>query len=123
MRYQKLRKTGQSFMITQFGLSSVHVRNPEKLEIKTWNFYLFPRPCGGFDERFMCQASSILFLSDHGFDFNKFIADGVSFVKQSRRGKLQQKLDKDIANITNDQPRSISFDSEADKVRRPLFIS
>lgn len=40
---------------------------------RTWNFYVFPHSYGGQDRRFTCQASSLEFLAEHKFNFNKFV--------------------------------------------------
>lgn len=44
-----------------------------RYKASTWNFYLFPRPYAWQDRRFTCQAASLQFLTEHKFDFNKFI--------------------------------------------------
>ncbi|GAB9463933.1 polymerase [Globisporangium polare] len=95
-RYKKVKRAGESFLITQFGLSTVHVDEQEQFSIKTWNFYIFPRPYGQTDHRFLCQASSLQFLSEHGFDFNKFIADGIPFLNLAKTKGLQKRLEKRI---------------------------
>lgn len=108
-RYQKVREAGQNFLITQFGLSSVH-QDPEtrSWSIRTWNFYLFPRPYQNLDQRFMCQASSLHFLAQHGFDFNKFIHDGISFMKQTDSAQMLDYLNKDIHRLEKKSSHSLS---------------
>ncbi|CAI5733280.1 unnamed protein product [Hyaloperonospora brassicae] len=99
-RYQKVKRAGESFLITQFGLSTVHVDDEQHVQVKTWNFYVFPRPYGALDERFLCQASSLQFLSDHGFDFNKFIGDGIAFVKLATLPVMKKQLKGRIDGLT-----------------------
>uniref|UniRef100_A0AAV1VH37 Uncharacterized protein n=1 Tax=Peronospora matthiolae TaxID=2874970 RepID=A0AAV1VH37_9STRA len=99
-RYQKVKRAGESFLITQFGLSTVHVDDEQLVQVKTWNFYVFPRPYGALDERFLCQASSLQFLSEHGFDFNKFIHDGIAFVKLAKLPLMQKQLKGRIDGLT-----------------------
>ncbi|KAL7685053.1 putative ribonuclease CAF1, ribonuclease H-like superfamily, R3H domain superfamily [Plasmopara halstedii] len=99
-RYSKVKRAGESFLITQFGLSTVHVDQQDNFQIKTWNFYVFPRPYGSLDERFMCQASSLQFLSEHGFDFNKFIGDGIPFVNLSKTPIMKKRLQRRIDSLT-----------------------
>ncbi|RLN54139.1 hypothetical protein BBJ28_00016041 [Nothophytophthora sp. Chile5] len=98
-RYRKVKRAGESFLITQFGLSTVHVDKNEQFQIKTWNFYVFPRPYGTQDERFLCQASSLQFLSEHGFDFNKFIADGIPFLNLSKTTVMKKRLQRRIDGL------------------------
>ncbi|CAI5728159.1 unnamed protein product [Peronospora destructor] len=99
-RYRKVKRAGESFLITQFGLSTVHLNKKNQFHIKTWNFYIFPRPYGSLDERFLCQASSLQFLSDHGFDFNKFIGDGIAFVNLSTTAAMKKRLKCRIDGLT-----------------------
>ncbi|KAI9921234.1 hypothetical protein PsorP6_000515 [Peronosclerospora sorghi] len=99
-RYRKVKRAGESFLITQFGLSTVHLYPKDQVHIKTWNFYVFPRPYGAQDERFLCQASSLQFLSEHGFDFNKFIRDGISFVNLAKTAKMKKRLQSRIDGLT-----------------------
>ena len=99
-RYRKVKRAGESFLITQFGLSTVHLNKKDQFHIKTWNFYVFPRPYGSLDERFLCQASSLQFLSEHGFDFNKFIGDGIAFVNLSTTAAMKKRLHRRIDGLT-----------------------
>lgn len=98
-RYLKVKRAGESFLITQFGLSTVHV-GEDKLLVKTWNFYVFPRPYGSSDERFLCQASSLTFLAEHGFDFNKFIRDGIPFINLSKTERMKKRLQRRVDALT-----------------------
>ncbi|CAI5701941.1 unnamed protein product [Peronospora effusa] len=99
-RYRKVKRAGESFLITQFGLSTVHLNKKDQVHIKTWNFYIFPRPYGSLDERFLCQASSLQFLSEHGFDFNKFIGDGIPFVNLSTTTAMKKRLKRRVDGLT-----------------------
>lgn len=117
-RYKKVKRAGESFLITQFGLSTVHVDEHEQFQIKTWNFYIFPRPYGQSDHRFLCQASSLQFLSEHGFDFNKFIADGIPFLNLAKTKALSKRLEKRIEMLAK-PPKSNGLNlSEEGVVRR-----
>jgi hypothetical protein len=76
-RYARVRTSAQNFLIMQFGLATFQWSTLTGCyEAQTYNFYIFPRPSGGMDYRFTCQASSLDFLREHGFDFNKFIYSG-----------------------------------------------
>ncbi|GMF41972.1 unnamed protein product [Phytophthora fragariaefolia] len=99
-RYRKVKRAGESFLITQFGLSTVHVDQKDQFHVNTWNFYVFPRPYGALDERFLCQASSLQFLSEHGFDFNKFIGEGIPFVSLAKTPAMKKRLQRRIDGLT-----------------------
>jgi hypothetical protein len=71
-RYNKLRQSIEKFIIMEVGISTfrfVHTKN--KYEASRYTFYVFPRSCPTVDNKFMCQASSLEFLCQHNFDFNK----------------------------------------------------
>ncbi|KAJ0396532.1 hypothetical protein P43SY_003743 [Pythium insidiosum] len=113
-RYKKVKRAGESFLITQFGLSTVHLDEKHEFVVKTWNFYVFPRPYGSVDERFLCQASSLQFLAEHGFDFNKFIGDGIPFINLARTETMRQRLERRIENLSKPNKQlSLSADGQA----------
>jgi len=47
------------------------IQNKNKYEANRYTFYVFPRSFAFIDNTFMCQASSLEFLCQHNFDFNK----------------------------------------------------
>lgn len=110
-RFRKVKRAGESFLVTQFGLSAVHVNEQHEFSIKTWNFYVFPRPYGSSDERFLCQASSLQFLSEHGFDFNKFIGEGIPFLNLAKCKPMRERLEKRIENL-NKPNKNLSLSEE-----------
>lgn len=80
-RYKKVKQSSMQFLIVQFGLSAFKCdKSSNRIIYKTYNFYTFPnvspRSSGSQDLKFLCQASSISFLSSHGFDFNKLFREG-----------------------------------------------
>ena len=62
---------------------------------QSYNFYVFPRPLhrGAPDCRFVCQASSIAFLANQGFDFNKLFNHGIPYLTSIEEEKLKKKLE------------------------------
>jgi hypothetical protein len=42
--------------------------------------------------RFLCQTSSLDFLIGQGFDFNKLIRDGVSYLRPAELGKKKHSM-------------------------------
>lgn len=69
--------------------------NDYRYSQRSYNFYVFPRPLNRAapDCRFMCQASSIVFLASQGFDFNKLFRDGIPYLTTSDEEKLTSKLE------------------------------
>ncbi|OQR85662.1 Poly(A)-specific ribonuclease PARN [Thraustotheca clavata] len=114
-RYAKVRKSGENFLITQFGLALVHVDEKEKTWIQCFNFYVFPRPYQNMDVRFLCQASSIQFMSDHGFDFNKFIRDGIPYMTRPNEAHVRKSHARSIKNISRAPPAKVNLTRRFDK--------
>eukprot|EP00878_Enallax_costatus_P043500 GHUV01051504.1.p1 GENE.GHUV01051504.1~~GHUV01051504.1.p1 ORF type:complete len:320 (+),score=110.06 GHUV01051504.1:1070-2029(+) len=75
-----MAESSKSYIITQYGLSCFEPTGPDSYQARTFNFYLFPQPHGAYNRRFLCDASSLVFLSEHGFDFNKCISQGVPYM-------------------------------------------
>lgn len=67
-------------------------------EARTFNFWVFPQPPPGdiasslpealANRRFVCEAASLAFLSEQGFDFNSCIANGIPFLPLRQRDLL-----------------------------------
>lgn len=57
---------------------------------RSYNFYVFPKPLNRHapDCRFMCQTSSIAFLANQGFDFNKVFKFGIPYLNANEEEKL-----------------------------------
>lgn len=85
-RYEEILQSSEAFVINQFGLSTFSW-NGSSYQAKTFNFYTFPRPFEEYQPRFLCEASSLDFLSQHKFDFNKWIHDGIAYMPGSLRDK------------------------------------
>jgi len=97
-RYEKLRHGTSQFLIIQFGLCLFTKISPTKYTAQPYNFFLFPgNPTPGTtDVRFLCQASSIMFLTEHNFDFNKWVREGVYFLSKpdaKKYDEFKQKLE------------------------------
>lgn len=80
-RYQRLRSSVKAFSVIQFGVCAFK-RASEDGHYTAWpfNFYIF----GGDDGRaFLSSASSLQFLREHKFDFNKWIDGGIPYYNYS----------------------------------------
>ncbi|XP_033627523.1 poly(A)-specific ribonuclease PNLDC1-like [Asterias rubens] len=107
-RYKKLRQTATQFTICQLGLSAfVKVPSKQKYAAHTYNFYLFPRSCSVIDARFTCQASSIQFLCQYKFDFNKLFHEGVTYVSTEEAEGLRQQAEQHETILTSDVDRDL----------------
>lgn len=95
-RYQKLKKHSMDFLLFQFGLCTFTYDSAENRHImKTFNFYVFPKPLSrnSPDVKFVCQSSSIDFLANQGFDFNKVFRDGIPYLNRDEERQLREQLE------------------------------
>uniref|UniRef100_T1JBS2 Poly(A)-specific ribonuclease PARN n=1 Tax=Strigamia maritima TaxID=126957 RepID=T1JBS2_STRMM len=95
-RYQKIREGAMEFLLVQFGLCTFkYDKNRNRYETKPFNFYIFPRPFGrqSADVKFYCQSSSIDFLSNVGFDFNKLFKQGIPYLSPCDERRLREQLE------------------------------
>ncbi|NXS09011.1 PNDC1 ribonuclease, partial [Neodrepanis coruscans] len=60
--------------------------------VHSYNFFLFPSTLGVRDVEFTLSASSIQFLSHYGFDYNKFLRDGIPYMNEAQEKILRQRL-------------------------------
>ncbi|RMC17766.1 hypothetical protein DUI87_05431 [Hirundo rustica rustica] len=95
-RYQKLKKHSMDFLLFQFGLCTFKYDDTEERYImKSFNFYIFPKPFNrnSPDVKFVCQSSSIDFLANQGFDFNKVFRNGIPYLNQEEERQLREQYD------------------------------
>ncbi|XP_074752726.1 poly(A)-specific ribonuclease PNLDC1 isoform X2 [Athene noctua] len=91
-RYLKARQSVQRFTVTQLGLAIFSNENSNEYVVHSYNFFLFPSTLGATDVEFNLSASSIQFLSHYGFDYNKFIKDGIPYMNEVQEKILSQHL-------------------------------
>ncbi|XP_053392664.1 poly(A)-specific ribonuclease PARN-like isoform X3 [Mercenaria mercenaria] len=94
-RYHKLVQGSGDFMLIQFGLCAfIYDGSTKKYTAKPFNFYIFPRPFSRAapDVRFSCQSSSLDFLMSQGFDFNKWIRDGIPYLRPVDEARLKEQV-------------------------------
>lgn len=90
-RYSIAKESASNFLATQMGLCTfTWSAEAHRYEAVPFNFYLFPKPQGRNSPVFLSEVSSIRFLSDNGFDFNKLFAKGIPYVSRSEEVNLRQ---------------------------------
>ncbi|XP_055569339.1 poly(A)-specific ribonuclease PNLDC1 isoform X2 [Falco cherrug] len=90
--YLKARQSIQRFTVTQLGLAIFSNENSNKYVVHSYNFFLFPSTWGVTDVEFALSASSIQFLSHYGFDYNKFLKDGIPYMNEVQEKIFSQHL-------------------------------
>ncbi|XP_062467839.1 poly(A)-specific ribonuclease PARN isoform X2 [Pezoporus occidentalis] len=90
------QKHSMDFLLFQFGLCTFkYDHTEEKYIMKSFNFYIFPKPFNRSspDVKFVCQSSSIDFLANQGFDFNKVFRNGIPYLNQEEERQLREQYD------------------------------
>ena len=82
----------RAFTVLQYGVCTFSFDPDTRCwTVRPFNFWLFPDPKQGADGVFGCQASSLAFLADNGFDFNKCISKGLPFVPAADRARAMER--------------------------------
>uniref|UniRef100_A0A8D1K3T8 Uncharacterized protein n=1 Tax=Sus scrofa TaxID=9823 RepID=A0A8D1K3T8_PIG len=92
--YLKTRQSVQQFTICQIGLSVFSSIEGEsnKYVAHSCNFFLFPTTFGILDSEFSFQASSVQFLNQYGFDYNKFLKNGIPYMNEEQEKKIRHNI-------------------------------
>ncbi|XP_076782776.1 poly(A)-specific ribonuclease PNLDC1 isoform X2 [Arvicanthis niloticus] len=92
--YLKTRQSVQQFTICQIGLSVFSSIKGEsnKYVAHSCNFFLFPTTFGILDSEFSFQASSVQFLNQYGFDYNKFLKNGIPYMNEEQEKKIKHSI-------------------------------
>ncbi|XP_059059096.1 poly(A)-specific ribonuclease PARN-like isoform X2 [Achroia grisella] len=99
--YTKVVNSSSDFLLIQFGLCAFCFDKVNNHYVnEAYNFYLFPRGSPGPEKMFLCQSSSLDFLAAQGFDFNKLIRDGISYMTGPTESKLREALAEKQKNYT-----------------------
>jgi len=99
-RYYKLKKNVENFTLLQIGLTTFcGNKETNRYQSQTFQFYLFPKSFGSYDQRLSVQASSIQFLCKHKFDFNKWLRNGISFMNDAEEKEVVQLLESGYLNL------------------------
>lgn len=83
-------ETTEGYIIIQMGITAFCLNEEdETFSYKSYNFYVLPQ---SYTQTYECQASSMSFLSEHNFDFNKLFREGISYCNRVEWKKLKEEL-------------------------------
>lgn len=87
-RYLKMRQAAKEFSIIQYGVCAFKKVDDRHYVAKPFNFFIFGGDTEGMTSQrtFLSNASSLQFLREHKFDFNKLIDGGIPFYNYSETG-------------------------------------
>jgi hypothetical protein len=87
--YEQRSNLVKQITIFQFGLAIFSkTTNQQRYYVTIYNFYLNPTSMKPIDVKYIIQSSSIKFLSEYKFDFNKCFYSGISFLNQTQENIL-----------------------------------
>ncbi|XP_033630492.1 poly(A)-specific ribonuclease PARN-like [Asterias rubens] len=116
-RYDKLRKGSMDFLLMQFGMCVFkYEKQKSRYVVHPFNFYVFPHPVSNRkpDHRFLCQSSSIDFLTSFNFDFNKVFRDGIPYLTHAEKESMKEHV----------REKHVLFEQQAmNSEQSPGFIS
>lgn len=138
--YTKNRGGAQNYTVTQFGLCTVRFVDDSRgcvpfplaeptlfsFEVRPFNFWLFPRKFRASEPVFSVQASSLEFLAQNHFDFNKWVRDGIGFLPRREIQKLQIDLEnreKNLAQMTKIVPNEADQKAVEERLSAPHQLS
>ena len=91
----------QGYLVVQVGLSCFRWdAAAQKYDVQAFSFYVSPRPMSKttgnvkveHDLHFGCLASALTFLSNHGFDFNRWLNQGVPFMSRAAYNAEKERI-------------------------------
>ncbi|PSN35310.1 Pre-piRNA 3'-exonuclease trimmer [Blattella germanica] len=107
----ELKPSIENFVVMEIGITTFQfVQEENKYLSNKYTFYIFPRSFSSIDSRFMCQASSLEFLCQNNFDFNKFVYRGVSYLNRREELQLRKELYEDL--LFRHLERTVTYDDE-----------
>ncbi|KAF5198503.1 Poly(A)-specific ribonuclease PARN [Thalictrum thalictroides] len=96
VRYLKVKDSVEKFAVVQFGICPFKWDSDKEAFIThPHTFYIFPRkelPLDGPAYEFLCQTTSLDFLSKFQFDFNACIYEGISYLSRTQEDKALNRL-------------------------------
>ncbi|KAJ8765081.1 hypothetical protein K2173_010562 [Erythroxylum novogranatense] len=95
IRYLKVKDSAEKFAVVQFGVCPFRWDHHRDAFIShPHNFFIFPRQEleSGASYEFLCQTTSMDFLSKYQFDFNTCINEGISYLSRAQERDALRRL-------------------------------
>ncbi len=90
-RYCAAATSASVFQMMQLGVCTIKQLADGSFECAPFNFTLYPSEFAKNDKVFGVSASAFTFLSQNGFDFNKWVREGVPYLSIEQEKKLRAK--------------------------------
>jgi len=120
-KYLKLRHAGNTYRIIQMGIC-LFIRTGEKAyQARPYNIYLFPREYGFVSPQINIDSSAADFNTKHNMNWNKWFAEGITYMTLKQAKRKKQDLDK--ADKKFDEPIDIvTLTREDDLQKSKQFV-
>ncbi|KAI9479772.1 hypothetical protein LPJ78_003393 [Coemansia sp. RSA 989] len=111
-RYQKLKRSVEAYGVIQVGICLFTWTTKDGVgfyEAQPFNFNVFPASSVGgvsVDEHFGCKTSAFEFLAKNAFDFNKWVYQGIPFL----RGDTAERIRSERTLLLTSRQRSMTPD-------------
>jgi len=117
--YEKNRIGTSKMLLVQYGICLfIWDEETKEYEAVPFSFYIFPRPYKKFgnDVVFTSQSSSLNFLAEHGFDFNKLFHKGVSFMGAHEEKIARANIQREIEQmVEKEKQNSVTLPNEGEE--------
>ena len=109
-RYISWKRNIQQFVIVQFGITTFYrVPSENAYKADSFSFYLFPKSIPLKSRQLSWEVEALHFLYKHGFDFNKFIQEGIPYTNEIDEKLLHDHMEQgDVENYLS----FLSYDEE-----------
>ncbi|KAJ2503231.1 hypothetical protein GGH96_000483 [Coemansia sp. RSA 1972] len=91
-RYAKLKRSVEAFGVVQVGICLYTWKadgDSGFYEAQPFNFNVFPASTVGADAGFSSRASALAFLAKNSFDFNKWVYQGIPYLRTSTADSMR----------------------------------
>jgi poly(A)-specific ribonuclease len=115
-RYAKVSRSASNFLVIQLGICTFTWSDAlAGYEARPFNFPCFPSSADeakAGERFFQCQSTSLEFLMNNGFDFNKWIRHGIPYLTRPEEDAyLIRKTEKEaLRAASNETSRDIPID-------------
>ncbi|XP_068085004.1 pre-piRNA 3'-exonuclease trimmer [Anabrus simplex] len=110
-RYSLAKANIEEFIAIQVGITAFNYsREENKYIAHTFTIPVFPRSISSLDHKFLCQASSLEYLCQYKFDFNKVVYEGVPYLNADQERKVRKELK--AGALFRNLERTLSMDDE-----------
>ncbi|XP_014240094.1 pre-piRNA 3'-exonuclease trimmer-like [Cimex lectularius] len=108
-RYAKIRGKISGCVILQVGLTPfIFNRDLNHYKASLYKFYIFPNDFGPLNQFVVFKASTVRFLRDNKFDFNKGFYDGITCLNKTQEREIKSEIES--GKLTHSLIEAVTYD-------------